>query len=376
MEPTKPSLELLRQLSDRHVLAALLDEPALTRAQIASRSGLSKPTVGESVRRLVGVGTVRDTGGVTTGRGRAGTLYALADDLGVALAVGIAPDGVRAEAIDVRGREVASAVRDVPGPTTPGAVGAALVDVAVQVGEAAGMPARLAVVSAADPVDRRTGRLVSLPDAPFLVGELDPVALLGPLVAGPVVVDNDVNWAARAERDVTGAALDDFAYLFLDEGLGCAVVADGEVLRGAGGLAGEVSHVVTTGTGGRAVAFIDSFADLGLRRPGSTAVDVAATLAAIGAERDGSAVLDGLADGICGVLAAIVALADPAVVVIGGRWGSHPRLVAHVGEAFARMPRHVPVRAGTVREQPSLAGARAESLRLLRAWVTEGGGRP
>ena len=86
MDPTKPSLELLRQLSDRHVLAALIDEPQLTRAQIATRSGLSKPTVGESVRRLVEAGVVRDTGGVTTGRGRAGTLYALADDVGVALA--------------------------------------------------------------------------------------------------------------------------------------------------------------------------------------------------------------------------------------------------------------------------------------------------
>jgi hypothetical protein len=29
---------------------------------------------------------------------------------------------------------------------------------------------RLAVVSAADPVDRATGRLVHLPDSPFLLG--------------------------------------------------------------------------------------------------------------------------------------------------------------------------------------------------------------
>jgi predicted NBD/HSP70 family sugar kinase len=96
------------------------------------------------------------------------------------------------------------------------------------------------VVSEADPVDRRTGRLVQLPDAPFLVGELDPVEILAPLVAGPVSVDNDVNWAARAERAAVDAGeLDDFAYLYLGEGLGCAVVADGEVRRGHGGLAGR-----------------------------------------------------------------------------------------------------------------------------------------
>ena len=57
------------------------------------------------------------------------------------------------------------------------------------------------MVSAANPVDRATGRIVHLPDSPFLLGDLDPVAVLAPLVAGPVIVDNDVNWAARAERD-------------------------------------------------------------------------------------------------------------------------------------------------------------------------------
>ena len=69
-----------------------------------------------------------------------------------------------------------------------------------------------------------------------LLGDLDPAEdMVGSKTAGePVTVDNDVNWAARAERDHAGAALDDFAYLFLGEGLGCAIVADGEVRRGHG----------------------------------------------------------------------------------------------------------------------------------------------
>jgi predicted NBD/HSP70 family sugar kinase len=65
----------------------------------------------------------------------------------------------------------------------------------------------------ADPVDRRTGRLIHLPQSPFLLGELDPAEVLAPYVDGPVTVDNDVNWAARAERDhAPAAALDHFAY--------------------------------------------------------------------------------------------------------------------------------------------------------------------
>jgi hypothetical protein len=78
-------------------------------------------------------------------------------------------------------------------------------------------------VSAADPVDRATGRLVHLPDAPFLVGDLDPAEILAAYVDGPVIVDNDVNWAARAERDALAATpVSDFAYVFLGEGLGAA----------------------------------------------------------------------------------------------------------------------------------------------------------
>ena len=96
-------------------------------------------------------------------------------------------------------------------------------------------PVRVAVVSAADPVERATGRLVHLPDAPFLVGELAPADVLAPLVGdAPVQVDNDVNWAARAERAADGD-LDDFAYLHLGEGLGCAVVAAARSCAGGTG---------------------------------------------------------------------------------------------------------------------------------------------
>jgi predicted NBD/HSP70 family sugar kinase len=41
--------------------------------------------------------------------------------------------------------------------------------------------------------------------------------------------------------------MDDFVYLYLGEGLGCAVVSDGEVRRGHAGLAGKISHLITAG---------------------------------------------------------------------------------------------------------------------------------
>jgi predicted NBD/HSP70 family sugar kinase len=369
MTPAKPSLDLLRSLTDEHVLRALMAESRLTRAEIAARTGISKPTVGESVRRLTEGGLLRDTGERTTGRGRIGSYYALAEDLGVALVVSIAPDGIVAEAVDVRGRVLTRELEEVGRPAHPEQVARALRAVAERALAGAG-PARLAVVSAADPVDRASGRLVHLPDAPFLVGELSPVDVLAPLVDGPVTVDNDVNWAARAERAAADPGeLDDFAYLYLGEGLGCAVVADGEVRRGHGGLAGEIAHVLTRGAGARAVAFTEVFAQLGLRQPDSTAIDVPAMLGLLDGSPPAQDARAALAEAIGGVVAALVALSDPAAVVLGGTWGNHPALFPAVTAGLAGLPRHVAVLGAQVTAEPSLTGARDQALRELRAVI-------
>jgi predicted NBD/HSP70 family sugar kinase len=354
MAPIKPSLELLRALSDEHVMRALMAQRRATRAELALATGLSKPTVSESVKRLSDAGVVVDTGERTTGRGRIGTYYGLPATTGCGLVVSIAPEGIVAEAVDVYGDVVARSHAKVS--RAPGArhVARTLRRVAREVAERA-HPLRLAVVSAADPVDRGTGRLVELPDAPFLVGALDAPSVLADLVDGSVTVDNDVNWAARAERG------DDFVYVYLGEGVGAAVVSDGEVRRGHAGLAGEIAHVLTVGPGGAAMRLTDVFAALGVRRAGSTAIDVPALLGAVEREDPGD-----LARAIAGLLSATVALADPAVVLLGGPWGRHPKVLAAVAREFAKAPRHVPVEAAAVEDEPSLSGARTAALEQLR----------
>jgi predicted NBD/HSP70 family sugar kinase len=388
VEPAKPSLELLRSLTDEHVLRTLMRHRRLTRAELAAETGISKPTVGESVRRLAEAGLVADTGERTAGgrgRGRVGTYYALAG-VGVALALSIAPAGIVAEWVDAYGDTVSRAEQGISRPARPDQVTAALRAAVAgaqpgstepettgpgTTGPAAAGPPRLAVVSAADPVDRATGRLIHLPDAPFLLGDLDPVRLLAPYVGGPVTVDNDVNWAARAERDCAPpGALRDFAYLYLDEGMGCAIVSDAEVRRGAGGLAGEVAHLITTGPQGQAMPLIDVFGALDLRRPGSTAIDVSRLLAAVsGGQPRAAALRDALGRAVSGVLAAVVALSDPELIVIGGAWGAHPLILDAVTAAFTRMPRHAAVRAAKLGDSPALAGARADALSRLRAAI-------
>lgn len=382
MTSTKPSLALLREMSDEAVLRALMAGPRLTRAELAVLTGLSKPTVGEAVRRLEAAGLVRDTGERTTGRGGVGTYYSLAADAGLALAVSIAPQGVTVEVLDAAGGVTGRVVEPVRRPARPEAVTAVLSQAAREA--LGGRPARVAAVSAADPVDNATGELVHLPDAPFLLGAMSPAATLAPLIDGPVVVDNDVNWAARAELAArTGAdhpdAAGDFVYLYLGEGLGCAVVADGQVRRGHRGLAGEIAHVQVPGPGGQAMPLIELFGRLGLRHAGSTAIDVARLLAALGAapggtapggtapgSGNGAALARTLAAAVSGVLDAAVAFTDPAFAVIGGPWGSAAPFAAELVAALLARPRGIRLAQPLVHDDPSLAGARAAAVSRLR----------
>jgi predicted NBD/HSP70 family sugar kinase len=369
----KPVPSLLREMSDEAVVRALMDAPRLTRAEIATATSLSKPTAAEAIRRLESAGLVRDTGERTSGRGGVGSYYALAADIGVALAVGLAPAGIEVERVDSFGAVTARHVEAVGRPAAPRTVARLLTKAARAV--LAGVDAsavRVAVVSAADPVDRGTGELVHLPDAPFLLGQLSPARVLASLVGGPVLVDNDVNWEARAERDArvtdTGSSLDDFVYLHLGEGLGCAVVADGEVRRGRTGLAGEIAHVITTGADGRAVAFTTVFEQLGLRYAGSTAIDVDALTSSITGP-DGTTLIAALTSTICDVIAAAIGFCNPALVVIGGEWGSAAQIFDAARSRLSESPRSVPI--DLPRGNGALAGARSAAIEELRADIVQ-----
>ena len=115
---------------------------------------------------------------------------------------------------------------------------------------------------------------------------------------------------------------------------------------------------------------IDVFGELGLRRAGSTAIDACRLLAAVsGGQPHAEAACHSLGQAVSGLLAAVVALSDPELIVIGGSWGAHPLILDAITTAFTRLPRHVAVRAAKLRAEPSLAGARTDALNRLRATI-------
>ncbi len=368
-DSTLPSLDLVRQVTDQHVLDQLLGADELTRAEIAARTGISKPTISESVRRLVAAGLLSESGRQVGKRGPAGTYFQLPTDLGVALAVAVGPAGVVVQTHDLRGRIIDHLERPVPAP-----IDAARLDpvITAAVSDAIGRRTRVrgCAVSVAGPVDQSTGRLVRLGYSPFLLDELDPRALLGELVGSAVEVDNDVNWAALAEHH-EGSAQDvpDFFYCYLGSGLGSAVVINGGVVHGSGGLAGELAHVRTTGPGGRSLTLLECFAAADLLLAGSQAIDVDRLKSIVdGTTTTGRRQRSALADAVAGVIASVTALLNPYAVVVGGPWGTYggfDQLVADRVDELAAIA--TDLRPAALGEAAPLAGARIQALRSAQA---------
>ena len=112
------------------------------------------------------------------------------------------------------------------------------------------------------------------------------------------------------------------------------------------------------------------FAGLGLRRSGTTAIDVDRLVSGLDQRQpEGLTTLQTLARALSGVVAAAVALTDPEQVVLGGPWGRDPRVQDAVTAYLETTPRPVTVRASAQTAPSDHQGARLRGLSELRTSI-------
>ncbi|WP_067815230.1 ROK family transcriptional regulator [Actinomadura kijaniata] len=343
MKPATPTLA--RAINDRRALDLLLEHGPLTAPQLRTLTGLSRPTVSDLIERLSADGLIEVAG--ETGAERRGPnarVYDLVPGRAHVAGVDIRRHAVHATVADITGRTVATATRPLPDSGGPG--GAPSVDlvgvIADAVAEAAGgREPHTVVVAVPGVVDPRTQEALA---AGVPGWRADLVRALEARLGTRVVGDNEVNLSAIAEHR-TGSAVgcDDFALLWLDDGIGAALVLGGRLRRGASGGAGEVGLLELGG--------------------GATFCDML--------EADRIVGLDAgvVADLITEAAFALVAVVDPGLVVLGGATGRDggdelADLVA--ARLNARSPAPAQVRASTVEGNTVLRGAVLTGLDLAR----------
>jgi len=386
-KPGTPSL--LRELNDRAALELLLAEGPLTRAQLSERTGVSKVTVSQMLARLEERALVMIAGEQAGGRGPNAALYSVVPSSAyvAGLYVNVELDLVSVVVADVAGNRVADVSMDSNGGDD--LVGLVR-DAIGQACESAGIGLEnlsAVVIGSPGVLDPRTGAPRLAVDLPtWQEGVLDG---LRAVLHTPVLIENDVNLAAMAERaDGTAAGLDDFAFVWLGTGLGLAAVIGGQVRRGVGGAAGEIGWMPVHGAplpvgdehpgksglqalaGGLAVQMLA--AEYGFGGP-APADAVSAAIADMAREKGGSpgtAFLDELAHRVAVGVAAVCVVLDPGLVVLGGTVGKAggtelaTRVAAEVPRICLARPTVAPT---SVPDEPVLRGALQAALAQARA---------
>ena len=242
--PATPSL--LRELNDRAALDLLLPGTPLTRTLISEQTGVSKVTVAQMLARLEERGLVTVVGQQEGGRGPNAALYSVVPSSAYVAGLYVELDSVSAGVADVTGRVVAEVSVNPNGVSNPVELVRGAVDRACRTAGVEMSRLSAFVIGSPGVVDPKTGNprlAVNLPD--WHEGVLG--ALRG-APNGPVIIENDVNLAALAERSVGAArGLEDFVLLWIGGGLGMAAFLGGKVRRGAAGAAGQIGYLPVPG---------------------------------------------------------------------------------------------------------------------------------
>ena len=242
--PGTPSL--LRELNDRAALDLLLPGIPLTRTQISEQTRVSKVTVAQMLARLEKRGLVTVVGQQEGGRGPNAALYSVVPSSAYVAGLYVELDGVSAGVADVTGRVVAEVSVNPNGAANPVELVRGAVDRACRTAGVERSRLSAFVIGSPGVVGPQTGDpslAINLPA--WHEGVLG--SLRGALNR-PVIIENDVNLAAMAER-ACGAAqgLDDFVLVWIGVGLGMSAFLGGKVHRGAAGAAGEIGHLPVPG---------------------------------------------------------------------------------------------------------------------------------
>ncbi|GIU98014.1 MAG: sugar kinase [Actinomycetota bacterium] len=331
---------LLRALNERAILEHVRRHGPLTRAEIAAASGLSKPTVAQAVHQLRRVNLIREAGRRTGSQGPAAVLYELNPAAGWVVGVDVGRRRVRAAVADLAG----TIIERVEQPARARSA-RSLVE---QIGEVARRAARGAGLG----WRRVSAVAVGTPGVPMGSGERVRLAhnLPGwnraPILAeirarlrSDVTFENDVNLAAIGEAwRGAGRNVADFVYLHLGTGVGLGVVLGGSLHRGASGAAGEIAYLpipsgevdqlrrrrgpLEEAIGARSIVEAARRRGLGRVRD----VEDVFRAAREGDER-AAAVVEEVAWVAARAIAAVVAVLDPGLVVVGGGVGRNADLL-------------------------------------------------
>jgi predicted NBD/HSP70 family sugar kinase len=233
--------------------------------------------------------------------------------------------------------------------------------------------------------DQPGGRVILAPNLPGLE-QHGIIEMLQNALGPGLTVDNDANLAALGERVFGGGReVDTFVFLTIGTGLGMGIITNGTLYRGAHGAGGEVAYLplgmptipnAESSAGKRGMleevvaarGIVRSALAMGMQPPLSAKRIFADARAG---DSLALAVIERETQLLAQAIAAVAAVLDPEMVVIGGGIGQNfdllgQRLERHLHEITLIRPRIVP---STLGQDVVLLGAIATGLEIANDLV-------
>jgi predicted NBD/HSP70 family sugar kinase len=379
MPPQTPQLRVSRQLSERAVFEGLLHDGPISRAELSKSTGLSKQTISEVVDAFEQRGWAQSVGRTHGAVGRTAVLYELRPESGFVVGVDLGETKLNAAIADM-----SCAIRYELTEPMDTRGGIKILD------QIARLTAQLArevdsdlsgvlctAIGAPGVVNKKTGGIELAPNIAGL-DALDVAAALSARIGGRVVVENDVNlallgeiWQGCAHHSAQAA------FLALGTGVGLGLTANGRLIRGATGGAGEIGYLPLGG---------DPFAPES-RSQGALEYEIGArgimrrfrSRGGVGAKNVqeifnqlavgdpiATKVIDETARTAALAVASVAVIFDPELIVMGGSVGGHRELIPRVRAHLASCaPRSVELKESALKTRAGVVGALAVALNTL-----------
>lgn len=249
--------QLLKRINRSVLLRLLRAQPGLSRARLATESGLTKSTVSALVRELIDDRWLSEAGAaVADGLGRPSTPLSINDRARALIGVEIGVEVLRVACVSLLGEVLHADAQPLAGNEPRRACAQAAAMCAQAWRRIAASKLELSGIGVGVPgaVDDATGIVLFAPNLGWRRLDLLPDLIDAFAAAGlprvPVQLQNEADVAALGEYEFCqGEGEDPLIFVDCDVGVGAGIVLNDRLFTGAQGMAGEIGHSILQADG-------------------------------------------------------------------------------------------------------------------------------
>ncbi|WP_336759784.1 ROK family transcriptional regulator [Paenibacillus sp. USHLN196] len=244
--------QYIRNLNENLIMDALITQGTMSRADISRQTGLSKPTVSSAVEHLIARNLVRETGRADNAQGRKATLICFNEKAYYVCGVDLGATRIWIALSDLNGEIIAYRTYPMVVQEANDRAEAMMLELLQShmnelLDENHLNWNQIQCIGFGIPgvVQPESGRINRIVDPLAGLEQAFSLESLSDAFPCEVILENDVNLAALGEqRSGAAAGYPLFIFFSIGTGTGAGIMVHGQLLRGLGGLTGEIAEML------------------------------------------------------------------------------------------------------------------------------------